>query len=426
MPEFKYVAGKEGIQELWRRIRAEIGKFNSFQTAEAAQDGTPNIALEDRKTNIIYLVEEAGATPPDLYKEWIWTLPEGSEGEWVCIGDTSMDLSDMAKKSEMSVETVQGDPTKKTIQLKTNLAQEVVIAHQDISGKQDVISDLGAIRTGAAAGATAYQKPNTGIPSSDMTATVQASLGKADSAVQPAAIDGKLVPSATGTAGRVLTTDGAGSYAWYNDTIEPFTYYEPIDGVTIGGRKYKIVQIGDQWWLAENLDFKFTGCSIGQSGYSSADPMANYYNDDETTYGIDGTRKCGLLYNWPAVKYLNDNRSTLIPGWHVPSTSEWDTLATAVGGKSSAGTKLKASNVSWSPSWGGTDDYGFCVLPAGCREDGYFLYIGGNSTYWTISEVTGNPSTDAYEYYFNTGTGMDTSFDSKAYQFSVRLVKDSV
>lgn len=52
------------------------------------------------------------------------------------------------------------------------------------NAKQDAIADLQTIREGAALGATAYQKPNAGIPSSDMTTEVQSSLDKADSAYQ--------------------------------------------------------------------------------------------------------------------------------------------------------------------------------------------------------------------------------------------------
>lgn len=54
--------------------------------------------------------------------------------------------------------------------------------------KQDKITDLDAIRSGASAGSTAYQKPSTGIPESDLAEAVQASLGNADTAVQPAAL----------------------------------------------------------------------------------------------------------------------------------------------------------------------------------------------------------------------------------------------
>ena len=53
-----------------------------------------------------------------------------------------------------------------------------------INGKQATIDDLSTIRSGAAAGATAYQKPGTGIPSSDMASSVQTDLGKAATAYQ--------------------------------------------------------------------------------------------------------------------------------------------------------------------------------------------------------------------------------------------------
>ena len=53
-----------------------------------------------------------------------------------------------------------------------------------LAGKQAVISDLQTIREGAAAGATAYQKPGTGIPDTDLSSGVQTSLGKAESAYQ--------------------------------------------------------------------------------------------------------------------------------------------------------------------------------------------------------------------------------------------------
>jgi hypothetical protein len=48
--------------------------------------------------------------------------------------------------------------------------------------KQDTIPDLQTIREGAAAGATAYQKPGTGIPQSAMDASVQSKLNAAGSA----------------------------------------------------------------------------------------------------------------------------------------------------------------------------------------------------------------------------------------------------
>ncbi|WP_405323272.1 hypothetical protein [Fibrobacter sp.] len=47
------------------------------------------------------------------------------------------DVVDKANKSEMTITAVDGDSTKKNIQLKTGLSQVVVVEHQDISGKVD-------------------------------------------------------------------------------------------------------------------------------------------------------------------------------------------------------------------------------------------------------------------------------------------------
>ena len=51
------------------------------------------------------------------------------------------DLSGYALKSEMAITDVSGDATKKNIQLKSGLSQDVVVAHQDISGKADKDAD---------------------------------------------------------------------------------------------------------------------------------------------------------------------------------------------------------------------------------------------------------------------------------------------
>ena len=72
----------------------------------------------------------------------------------------------------------------------------------------------------------------------------------------------------------------------------------------IGGKRYKTARMPDgKIWLAENLDFKF--CKIGGSDTPTTS-NAWYYDNDEPTYGWRN-KKYGLLYNWHAVKFLNDN-----------------------------------------------------------------------------------------------------------------------
>lgn len=186
----------------------------------------------------------------------------------------------------------------------------------------------------------------------------------------------------------------------------------------IGGRTYRTVTINGVTWLAENLDYKASGINIAPSGEPTT-PAAWYYNNSEATYGVNGN-KYGLLYNWHAVKHLNDNREVLMPGWHVATNGEWDALANAVGGSGGAGTKLKATS-GWS-SGNGTDDFGFSVFPTGNRYLGSFSSLGGLAQFWTATEYS---SPYAYRRYFSTNASMNSDFNDKTnFAHSVRLVKD--
>lgn len=207
---------------------------------------------------------------------------------------------------------------------------------------------------------------------------------------------------------------------------------------TIAGREYKTITIGNQVWLAENLDMKFDGLDVGSTEPPSIEELrANYYNNDEETYGAEGN-KYGLLYNYPAVKYINDNRSTLIPGWHVPTEEEFFTLFRYIGETFNVGTtttraetaglKLKSSS-GWlqtpdGESGNGIDAFGMSVVPSGLNT-GAFTNIGSVGNLWTIT-ITFTPNipnaqgvhfpTDEYAVIYPWYFGNE---------FGVRLVKDS-
>ena len=258
-----------------------------------------------------------------------------------------------------------------------------------------------------------YSLPSGGIPDTDLSSAVQASLGKADYAIQHVyAGTDELIPDNTRTV-----------------TI-PYAEVIPAHTVTIGGRSYKTVTMPDgNEWLAENLDYEWDNLPIGASGEPST-PAGWYYNDQKNNYGIDGTYKCGLLYNGHAVDYLSNNKDTLIPGWHVATKAEWEALFAATGGWGATGPHLKARDHSitgtFPNNWNGTDDYEFGVLPGGYR--GVRPYVSPFSSfgewvcYWTGTELY---SEQSYYVTFgdSTGPGESTAYKTDAYY--VRLVKDS-
>lgn len=205
--------------------------------------------------------------------------------------------------------------------------------------------------------------------------------------------------------------------------------------VNIGGRDYKTCTIGGMVWLAENLDYKFEinpetheTIALNPSGHPDI-KAAWYYNRNELQYGIDGTYKCGLLYNWYAIKYLEDNKASLIPGWHVPTNTEWNNLMAEVGGSSVAGTALKAKDNTvtseWPSLWGGEDSYGFNVAPSGVYGNDAFTDLGNQIRLWSINAYD---SIYAYFQIINKNAAapsISNHFGSKTWGAYIRLVKDA-
>jgi len=167
---------------------------------------------------------------------------------------------------------------------------------------------------------------------------------------------------------------------------------------TRDGQTYKTVTIGTQTWMAQNLN------------YETANSFC--YNDSAKY-----CEKYGRLYTWAAA-------NTACPsGWHLPTNAEFETLFTAVGGSSTAGTKLKSTS-GWNSSGNGTDDYSFSALPAGRRNDsGGYNFEGDDAYFWSSTE-------DGSYYAFNMYLGYDydyaglRNYDFKNSGFSVRCVKD--
>ena len=162
------------------------------------------------------------------------------------------------------------------------------------------------------------------------------------------------------------------------------------------GQTYKTVVIGTQTWMAQNLNYE----------------TANSYCYSNTP---SNCTKYGRLYTWAAAK-------TACPtGWHLPTEAEFKTLFTAVGGSSTAGTKLKSTSGWYSGN--GTDNYSFSALPAGYGNynQGYY----GEGSYANFWSSTENDSYDACYMaldYDNDNAYRDN--DLKSYGFSVRCVKD--
>ena len=154
---------------------------------------------------------------------------------------------------------------------------------------------------------------------------------------------------------------------------------------------YRAVKIGDQIWMAENLNYKVK--------------ESRCYDDDK-----ENCDKYGRLYTWYSIMSENDNgcmkdgrkecfEKNLIQGicpsgWHLPSKKEFEELKTFLE-KNNLTLKSLKSIDEWSNKKNETDSYGFSAYPVG---------------YWCLNGC----SNDKREYVSFNGKGYNTSFWSSS------------
>jgi uncharacterized protein (TIGR02145 family) len=177
------------------------------------------------------------------------------------------------------------------------------------------------------------------------------------------------------------------------------------------GKVYKAVLIGEQTWMAENLNYNVSGSKCNNNADAYCTTYGRLY-DWATAMGFDAncnTNSCASQIN-------AKHRGICPSGWHVSSDADWTTLTNFVG--TTPGTKLKAKS-GWNSGGNGLDDYGFTALPGGYTSDGSVGsgYVGYIGCWWNTSEL-------GYRY-MNNGDSVDwSSSGNKAYLRSVRCVQD--
>lgn len=191
------------------------------------------------------------------------------------------------------------------------------------------------------------------------------------------------------------------------------------NGAKIGDRYYKITKIGDRYWTTENLELVYNGLILNASAGSS--PYACYYLNNGL-YSLDSERKCGLLYNWQAIKKIIDD-NILENGWRVPSENDFNDLISFVGGPTVAGKLLKSESLDWCVNWNGSNDFEFNMLPSGNKHaDNAFYDIATSGYLYTSTEYS---ATNARFVEFTLSDNLNISNVNKNFFMSLRLCKDA-
>jgi len=205
---------------------------------------------------------------------------------------------------------------------------------------------------------------------------------------------------------------------------------------------YKVVTIGTQTWMAENLKTTkyndgtaIPNVTANSSWVNFTSGAYSWYNNDATTYYDNAY---GALYNWYTV-----NTGKLAPtGWHVATDTEWNTLENYLiengynyDGSTSGDNYAKslAATTDWATDSGtgtvGNDltknnRSGFSALPGGFRDgdDGSFTYVGGNVLWWSSTESKTGSAWNGGMFYARTS--VHWNYNNMQWGFYVRCVRD--
>ena len=186
----------------------------------------------------------------------------------------------------------------------------------------------------------------------------------------------------------------------YSDELS-FTTLDVHDTLTDSRdeKTYNTIKIGDQWWMAENLNF-----------YTSS---GSWYYDDSIKYADT----YGRLYTWETAN------SVCPAGWHLPTDAEWKELEMHLGmtHAQADGTSWRGTDQGTKLKEGGASE--FDALPGGYRNSvGSFYSMDSGTGFWSSTEsgsfnawvrMLGKDNLQVGRYDFN-----------KSYGFYVRCVED--
>lgn len=160
------------------------------------------------------------------------------------------------------------------------------------------------------------------------------------------------------------------------------------------GQQYETILIGEQCWMAENLNYG----TFTESVFTNESHTDMHNNGTVEKYAFDNEEgnlnTYGGLYEWNELmdyKSTEGGRGICPEGWHVPSYEEFEILVEETGGWQQAGKALKL---------GGSSGFDF-RLGGNRREKGNF---GGGlestGSLWTSTYSASHPDTRAYHIYF--------------------------
>ena len=193
------------------------------------------------------------------------------------------------------------------------------------------------------------------------------------------------------------------------------------------GKVYKTTQIGEQLWMAENLNVGvMVSDAVGQTDNGVIEKYS--YDNNESNSDVYG----GLYFWDEMMQYTETSTQGVCPdGWHVSTDEDWQELEMFLGmadttviktswrGDLEGGMLKEEGTTHWN-SDSGTNESNFSAIPGGRYKDGIFEELGTIARFWTSS----GSGTNAWYRGLSSSSQIGRNNIAKNTGRSVRCVKD--
>lgn len=381
-----YVCVESGDKYRWEKVSQTEDEPEDFKVCNKKREGQYALAS---KEDILYTC---------------------SDEEWIPVGGVSS--SSVASSSSKPKSSDSGKSAGSSGGKEANSSSESSSSAKDASSNSESSSSGKSSSSGPSTSSGTFEQSSSSSVSSSSAAS---SSGTSSSEVRSSS----SIPSSFSVG------DDRSVYDAKNNTLTDYR----------DGQVYRTVTIGEQTWMARNLNYAYLVAS------DSLDSISVCYKGDSSYCSW-----YGRLYTWAAAMdsaaIFSDNgkgcgngkscyptypvRGACPKDWHLPTQYEWTRLIEEVGDESEAGRLLKSTK-SWFTDEEGTDAYEFSVLPAGMwapagkQINGWYNNITRFAYFWTSTD---RANAEAHAIIFTTLDEVWLHKEFKYQGYSVRCVKD--
>ena len=184
---------------------------------------------------------------------------------------------------------------------------------------------------------------------------------------------------------------------------------------------YPSIKIGDQWWMAKNMNYEPLRYT------NKIDTLLTVCYDND----LENCTKMGGLYSayYATLLDLDEGTQGICPnGWHIPTKSEWETLLASLNSNSTTDDLMIGGSSDFNAQFSGYARQKFIKMVNGKPQYEWIFTAMGSMTYfWSSTPLIGSEAISHWTTTLIRGNPqVSTGYSGNGNFYSVRCIKNYI